>query len=107
MYTDSQQNFIYTCPLSCDNIPQSSLALKSDNGENCVLIPRLLLRLTPMLFQPKQVQSAKSPNTFTARKLEFIHLFPCLFKKFWNRVLLTEHSKTKPKILENPCCMTF
>ena len=43
------------------------MPLLPHNTEHYVLKREPVLRATPMLFEPKQVQSAISPNTLTAQ----------------------------------------
>ena len=72
------------------------IALNHDNVEHYLLTPKPVLRPTPTLFEPKQVQSAISPTTFTEQEsgiysnAELLH--------FSNRVLF-KHSDTTLKFL--------
>ena len=74
MYIDpmTTQNFNYATPIDSDNNPQNLKALDFDTDEHYVLRAQPDLRANAMLFEPKQVQSAVSPNFFTAWELEFI-----------------------------------
>ena len=73
MYFDpiTRQIFGFTTPISGVNTPQKVIALDLDNDERYVLTPKPLLRVAPTLFEPKQVQSAETPNTFTAQEAGF------------------------------------
>ena len=63
----TREIFKNATPISCDNTPQNVIALDLDTNEHYVLPPERVLRATPMLFEPKQVQSAIIRNTFTAQ----------------------------------------
>ena len=80
----------YAAPMSCDNSPQNIVALDLDNDEHYVLTPKPVLRASPVLFEPKQVQSDINPNTFTAQEAG-IHSNAEL-TNFWNRFLIREQS---------------
>ena len=88
----ARQTFNYATPVSCDTNPQNVIAIDLDTDEDYVLTPKPVLRATPMLFEPKQTQSANSPNTFTAQEAVFYSNAD--FTNFWNRVLFTKHSDT-------------
>ena len=70
MYIDliTRQTFNYVTSISCDNNPPIVMALDRGNVEHCVLTTEPVLGATPMLFEPKQDQSAISPNTFTSQE---------------------------------------
>ena len=82
-----RQTFNQASPISCNKSPQNVIALDLDTDEHFLLTPKPVLRATPMVFEPKQVQSALSTNTFTALKI-VIHCEAEL-TKFLNRVLIT------------------
>ena len=67
--------FNYGTPLTCDNIPQNVVALDLDFDEQYVLTPKLVLRDTPLLFEPKQTPSAKS---LRFSLLKTLHIIPML-----------------------------
>ena len=76
VYLDPEtgHNFKYSTPISSGNNPQNVIAIDLDNDEHYELTPKLVLPATPTLFEPKEVQSAISPNTFTAQDLKCIPL---------------------------------
>ena len=107
MYNDLviRQTFNYATPISCENKPQSVKALDIDNYEHYVLIPKPILRATPMLFEPKEVQPTKSPNTFPAQGAEISS--NAELPTFWNHVPFTKHSDSTPRFLKKPPRMFF
>ena len=72
MYIDPIKRQIFDCatPIPCDNNPQNVITLDLDFNEQYVLTPELVLRANTVLFEPKQVQSAISPSTFTPQEAE-------------------------------------
>ena len=64
----TRQTSGYDTPISWDYNPQKVIALDLDSDEHCVLTPKPVLRATPMLFGPKQIQPAVRPKTFTAKE---------------------------------------
>ena len=69
MYFDLiRQTLYYASPISCEIIPENVITLDIDSDEQYVLTPKLILPATPSLFDPKQIQSAKIPNTFNAQQ---------------------------------------
>ena len=86
MYNDpiTRQTFIYATSASCDNNPQKVIALGLDTDEHYALTPKCVERATPSFFEPKQVQSAISPNTFTAQEAKIYS--NAELTTFWNRV---------------------
>ena len=68
-----------------------------DNGEQYVLSLKPVLRGAPTFFESKQVQFARSSNTFTAQEAEFYS--NANLTKFWNRAFLTKYSDTTLKLL--------
>ena len=99
MYIDAvtRQIFNYATPISCINNAQNSNALDPDTDERYVLTPKPVLRATQILFEPKQVQSADSPISFTAKETG-IH-WNAELTHFWNRILFTRHYDTTLKLL--------
>ena len=63
----TRQTFNYAAPISCDNIPRNAIALHADLDEHYVLTPKPVPRFNPKSFKAKQIQTAISPNTFTAQ----------------------------------------
>ena len=99
MYNDPiTRQFFYVTAIYCDNNPQNIIALDFDKDEHYVLTLRLVLRASPTLFEPEQVQSATSPNAFTAQGAGIIS--NAEVTNFWNNVLFTKHSETTVKLLE-------
>ena len=93
----TRQTFNYATPISCDNNPQNVIALDPDLDEHYVLTPKPVLRANPKLFKPNQIQTAISPNTFTAQDAGIYS--NAELTNFWNRVLFTKHSDTTLKLL--------
>ena len=107
MYIDpiTRQIFIYGTPKSCDNNPQKVIALDLDGSEHYVLTYKHVLLFTLLLFEPEQVQSAVSPNTFTAQEArDFSNAELTLF---WNPVLFTEQTDTTLKPFGNASFCDF
>ena len=71
MYVDpiTRQTFEYINQIPCENNPQNVIALDPDTDQYYVLIPQPNKKDPPQLFEPNQVQTTISSNTFTA------HLF--------------------------------
>ena len=69
MYIDpiARQTFDFAVPRFCDKNLQNVIALDLANEEHYVLTPMAVLRAIPMPFEPKQVESAVSTNTFAAQ----------------------------------------
>ena len=86
-------------------IHQNVIALGLDTDENYVLKPKPVLRATPLLFEPKQVQTAINSNTLTAQEAGIYTNVE--LTNFWNRVLITKHSDNTPMIEEKPSPLTF
>ena len=86
MYIDpiTRQTLIYAAPISCDDNPQNVIDLDPDNNNQYLLTPRPVLWATLKLFEPKWVQSAINPNTFSAQEAG-ISSNPDL-TKFWSTV---------------------
>ena len=99
MYVDPipKQTFKYATPIYCDKKPQNVLLLHLDNNKRYVLTSKPVLRATPTLFEPKQVQSAVNTNTFTAKDSRTQS--NAELTNFRNRVLFTKHSDTTLKLL--------
>ena len=93
----TRQNFKYLTPVTCDNNHQNVIALDLDTDEYYVLTSKPVLRSTPMLLEPKQIQSAISPITFTAQEAGMYSNDK--LTNFWNRVSFTKQSDTTPKFL--------
>ena len=76
MYIDpiTRQTFNHPTPIPCVINPENIKALDPDTDELSVLTHKRVLGAIPMLFEPKRVQSATSPNTFTAQEAE--NFFP-------------------------------
>ena len=115
MLTLSLVKLLNTLQIPCENNPQNVIALDPDTDR--YYVHNLLKKDPPQLFEPTQIQTAVSPNTFTARDAG-IYSHKEL-KNFRNRVLSTEHSdntlqrlgkairhefmsKQSPELLNNP-----
>ena len=71
-------------------------ALYLDTDEHFVLTAQPVLRATPMLFEPKHVQAAISPNTFIAQEDGIFS--KAALTTFWSRIFFfTKHSYTTLK----------
>ena len=103
--TITRQNFNYATPISCNNNPQQVIALDPDNDEQYVRTPKPVLRATPTLFEPKQVQSAIGPYTFTAQEIRSYSNVRLAI--LWNRILITKHSDTTMKLLGKAISFDF
>ena len=75
------------------------IALNSDNDGHYVLTPKPVLQVTPMLFEPEEVQSAISPNAFIAQRYGIPSTSSADLGTFWSRVLFTKQSDTTLKLL--------
>ena len=75
MYIDPKtiRTFNYATPISCYNNPQNVMPFDPDNDEHFVLTPKPVIRDTLMLFEPNQVQTAMSPNSFTAQEFGMLN----------------------------------
>ena len=78
--------------MSFNNSPQNVIALRLDTDEHYLLTPKFVLRVTPMIVQPKQVQSDINPITFTAQETEIYS--NAELTNFWSLILFTKHSDT-------------
>ena len=69
MYVDriTCQTFNYANDISCENNPQNIVALDPVTGQIYVLTTQPINKDPPVLFDPTQIQTAISPNTFTAQ----------------------------------------
>ena len=64
----TRQTFDYATRIPCENNPQNLIALDPDTDQYYVLTPKPIKRDPPLLFEPRQIQTAISPNTFTAQE---------------------------------------
>ena len=69
MYVDpiTRQTFEYAKQIPCENNPQNVVSLDPDTDQYYVLTPQPIKKDPLLLFEPTQVQTAISPNTFTAQ----------------------------------------
>ena len=69
MYVDpiTLQTFEYAYQIPCEN-PQNFISLDPDTDQYYALTPRPIKKDHTLLFEPTQVQTAISANTFTAQK---------------------------------------
>ena len=77
--------------------PTKCYFFSPDTDQYYVLTPQPLKKDPPLLYEPTQVQTAISPNTFTAQDAG-IHSQKEL-KHFWNCVLFTKHSDKTLQLL--------
>ena len=63
----TRQIFDYAVPIPCENNLQNIIALDLDTDQYCILILNPIKRYPPLLFESRQIQTAISPNTFTAQ----------------------------------------
>ena len=82
------QTFIYASATFCFFNPQNIITLDLDNNDYHVLSPETVLRTTPMLFEPRENQSAISANTVTAQETGICSNTELTI--FWNRVSFTD-----------------
>ena len=70
MYVDpiTRQTFEYANQIPCENNPQNVISLDPDTDQYYVLTPQPIKKDPPLLFEPTQIQTAISPNTFTAQE---------------------------------------
>ena len=69
MYVDpfTRQTFECSYQIPCENNPQNVVSLDPDTDHYYVLTPQPIKKDPALLFEPTQVQTAISPNTFTAQ----------------------------------------
>ena len=79
------QTFSHATPKFFDNFPQNVKTVDLDKDEHSVLTLKPVLQATSMLFEPKQVQSARNLNTFRAQEAGIY--FDADLTNFWNCVL--------------------
>ena len=65
---------------------------------NIVFTPLPIAKASPQLFEPTQMHTAISPNTFTAQDAGIFSQKE--FKNFWNRVLFTKPSDNTSQRLD-------
>ena len=99
MYVDpiTRQTFEYANQIPCENNPQNVISLDPDPDQYYVLTPQPIKKDPPLLFEPTQIQTAISPNTFTAQDAGIYSQKE--LKHFWNRVLFTKHSDNTLQLL--------
>ena len=99
MYVDpiTRQTFEYANQIPCENNPQNVISLDPDTDQYYVLTPQPIKKDPPLLFEPTQIQTAISPNTFTAQDAGIYSQKE--LKHFWNRVLFTKHSDNTLQLL--------
>ena len=93
----TRQTFEYANQIPCQTNPHNVIALDPDTDQYYVSTPQPNKKDPPLIFEPTQVQTAISPNTFTARDAEVYSQRD--LKNFWNCVLLTKHSDNSLKLL--------
>ena len=99
MYVDpiTRQTFEYANQIPCENNPQNVISLDPDTDQYYVLTPQPIKKDPPLLLEPTQIQTAISPNTFTAQDAGSNSQKE--LKHFWNRVLFTKHSDNTLQLL--------
>ena len=99
MYVDpiTRQTFEYANQIPCENKAQNVISLDPDTNQYYVLTLQPIKKDPPLLFEPTQIQTAISPNTFTAQDAGIYSQKE--FKHFWNRVLFTKHSDNTLQLL--------
>ena len=99
MYVDpiTRQTFEYATPIPCESNPQNIITLDPDTDQYYILTPKPIKNDPPLLFEPKQIQTAISPNTFTAQEAGIYSQTE--LKQFWNRVLFAKHSDNTLQLL--------
>ena len=83
------QSFDFATPTTFVNNPQNVIALGPDIDEDCPLIPESVSWATATIVEPKQVQYAKSSNSFTMQEAGIFSNAD--LTSFLNRVLFTKH----------------
>ena len=95
MYVDP--NVCRSKQVPCENIPQNVISLDPDTDQYYVLTPQPIKKDPPLLFEPTQIQTAISPNTFTAQDAGINSQKE--LKHFWNQFLFTKHSDNTLQLL--------
>ena len=94
MYVDplTRQTFNYATPIDSGNNPQNIIELDpdSDDEDFYVLTPEPLEREAPQMFEPTQIKTTVTPNTFSAQDAGIFS--NAELDQFWNRVLFAKHS---------------
>ena len=106
MYLDpiTRQTFNDATPKECGNNPQNIIELDpdADDGDFYVLTPDPLKREPPQTFEPAQIKTTITPNTFTTQDAGIYSI--AALDQFWNRVLFAKHSDTTLLLLEKTLC---
>ena len=99
MYGDpiTRQTFEHANQIPCENSPQNVISLDPDTDQYYVLTPQPIKKDPPLPFEPTQVPTAISPNTFTAQDAGIYSQKE--LKHLWNRVLFTKHSDNTLQLL--------
>ena len=92
-------------PISGDNIPQNVKPLDPDDDQYFLLTPKSVLRATPMLFEPEQIQPSKSLNTFSAQEAR--RNSNPESTNFWIGVLFTKCSNATMQLLGKAISYVF
>ena len=93
----TRQTFDYATPIACENNPQNTIALDLDSDQYYLLTPEPIKQDPPRLFQPTQIKTAISPNTFSAQDAGIYSSKE--LSHFWSRVLFAKHSDTTIELL--------
>ena len=93
----TRQTFDYATPIPCENNPQIPIALDPDTDDYYYLTPRPMKCKAPLLFEPQQIQTSISPNTFTAQEAGIYSQQE--LRNFWDRVLFAKHSDNTLQLL--------
>ena len=107
MYVDpiTRQTFEYANQIPCENNPQNVISLDPDTDQYYVLTPQPIKKDPPLLFEPTQIQTAISPNTFSAQDAGIYSQKE--LKHFWNRVLFTKHFDNTLQLLAKAISYEF
>ena len=92
MYIDpiTRQTFEYANQIPCENNRQNVISLDPETDQKYVSTRQPPKRHPPVHFEPTRVQTAISPNTFTAKDAG--NFSQKKLKLSWNRVLFTKQS---------------
>ena len=67
MLTQSLVKLFYAISIPSENNPHNIIALDSDTDQYYILTPKSINSDPPLIFEHRQIQTATSPNTFTAQ----------------------------------------
>ena len=101
----TRQTFDYATPIPCENNSQHKTALSLDTDQHFVLTAKPIISDPRLLFETRQIETAFSPNTFTAQDTEMYSKQE--LKHFRDHVLFAKHSDNTHQLLGNPINYDF